>query len=63
MQFTNPMEVSWASMDRKLLQKFWSNKPALYANAAAISDRVLVLNRGVHLVRTEHIEASFHRRC
>ena len=45
------MEVSWSAMDRKLLQKFWSNKPDLYANAARISDRVLVMNRGVHLVR------------
>lgn len=50
MQFTNPMEVSWAAMDRKLLHKFWSNKQDLYANAAAISDKVLVMNRGIHLV-------------
>lgn len=50
-QFTNPMEVSWAAMDRQLLHKFWSQKMDLYSNAASISDRVLVLNRGVHLVR------------
>lgn len=51
--FTNPMEVAWGSMDRKLLQKFWSSKPELYANAAAISDRVLVLNRGIHLAEAK----------
>lgn len=49
------MEVAWEGMDRTLLQKFWSKKPDVYANAAAISDRVLILNRGVHLVKISNI--------
>ena len=49
-QFTNPMEVAWAAMNRTLLKRFWLERPDEFANAARISDRVLVMNRGIHLV-------------
>jgi len=49
LQFTNPMEVAWGAMDKTLLKRFWSERPDQFANAASISDKVLVMSRGIHL--------------
>ena len=50
LQFTNPLEVAWEHMDDKLLRKFWKKRLGEYANAAAITEKVLVMHRGLHLV-------------
>jgi len=51
--FTNPMEVAWGAMDKTLLKRFWSERPDQFANAASISDKVLVMSRGIHLARAK----------
>ena len=50
LQFTNPLEAAWEHMDRKLLRKFWSRREDEFVNAASISEKVLVMHRGIHLV-------------
>jgi hypothetical protein len=50
LQFTMPVEVDWSKHDRSLVGRFWAAHPGEQAEAAEISDRILVYHRGVDTV-------------
>lgn len=45
-----PVEVDWSKNDSSLLSRFWAERPSERAEAADISDRVLVYHRGIDKV-------------
>lgn len=45
-----PVEVDWSKHDRSLVGRFWAAHPGEQAEAAEISDRILVYHRGVDTV-------------
>jgi hypothetical protein len=49
-QFTMPVEVDWSKNDTSLMGRFWAAHPGEQAEAAEISDRILVFHRGVDTV-------------
>ena len=51
LQFTMPVEVDWSKHDRSLIGRFWAAHPGEQAEAAEISDRILVYHRGIDTVR------------
>ncbi len=53
-QFNTPIHVEWKRLDEKPLRSFWSSTPALQALRQQLPgsvDKVLVLHRGVGIVR------------
>jgi energy-converting hydrogenase Eha subunit F len=50
LQFTMPVEVDWSKHDTSLVGRFWAAHPGEQAEAAEISDRILVYHRGVDTV-------------
>jgi hypothetical protein len=45
--FTMPVEVDWSKNDTSLMSRFWAAHPGQQAEAAEISDRILVFHRGI----------------
>lgn len=46
-----PVEVDWSKNDTSLMGRFWVAHPGEQAEAAEISDRILVFHRGIDTVR------------
>ena len=44
------MDVAWTSLDQNMLTRFWQKKEEEHKNVAALSDRVLIMHRGIKLV-------------
>ena len=51
LQFNCPVDVNWAFMDGRLLQRFWERHPEERVAAAPICDHILVCMRGITTVR------------
>ncbi len=45
-----PVEVDWSKNDTSLIGRFWDAHPGQQAEAAEISDRILVFHRGIDTV-------------
>ncbi len=60
LQFTMPVEVDWSKNDTSLVSRFWASHPGEQAEAAEISDRILVFHRGIDTVSRAHAVHPFH---
>ncbi|KAL4440158.1 hypothetical protein ABPG75_003159 [Micractinium tetrahymenae] len=44
--FTLPVEVEWSALDKRMLQRFWGDRPDQRAVLPDLSDRILIFCRG-----------------